>query len=77
MSDVRPETSIVIRAFNEERWLPDVLKAIEGQRYRDFEILLVDSGSLGPDERRRQRGHGLADRLQAGPGGNDPDDGLV
>jgi len=46
MSDARPETTIVIRAFNEERWLPDVLKAIEGQRYRDFEILLVDSGSL-------------------------------
>ena len=41
-----PETSIVIRAFNEERWLPEVLKAIDNQRYRDFEVLLVDSGSL-------------------------------
>ena len=41
-----PETSIVIRAFNEERWLPDVLQAINRQRYRDFEVLLVDSGSL-------------------------------
>jgi 2-desacetyl-2-hydroxyethyl bacteriochlorophyllide A dehydrogenase len=41
-----PETSIVIRAFNEERWLPEVLTAIAGQTYRNFEVLLVDSGSL-------------------------------
>ncbi len=41
-----PETSIVIRAFNEERWLPDVLAALGKQRYRDFEVLLVDSGSV-------------------------------
>ena len=47
VSDVKaPETTIVIRAFNEERWLPEVLDAIDRQRYRDFEILLVDSGSL-------------------------------
>lgn len=41
-----PETSIVIRAFNEERWLPEVLDALARQRYRDFEVLLVDSGSV-------------------------------
>jgi len=41
-----PETSIVIRAFNEERWLPEVLDAIDRQTYRDFEVLLVDSGSV-------------------------------
>src|SRR5262245_10136997 len=40
-----PETSIVIRAFNEERWLPEVLRAIERQTNKDFEIILVDSGS--------------------------------
>jgi 2-desacetyl-2-hydroxyethyl bacteriochlorophyllide A dehydrogenase len=41
-----PETSIVIRAFNEERWLPEVFRAIDRQTYRDFEVLLVDSGSV-------------------------------
>ena len=47
MSGTRaPETSIVIRAYNEERWLPDVLHAINNQRYRDFEVVLVDSGSV-------------------------------
>jgi 2-desacetyl-2-hydroxyethyl bacteriochlorophyllide A dehydrogenase len=41
-----PETSIVIRALNEERWLPEVFDALARQRYRDFEVLLVDSGSI-------------------------------
>ncbi len=40
------ETSIVIRAYNEERHLPALLAALARQRYRDFETLLVDSGSL-------------------------------
>ena len=42
----RVETTILIRAFNEERWLPEVLEAIHKQSYQDFEILLVDSGSV-------------------------------
>ena len=42
----KPETSIVIRAVNEERWLPEVFDALARQRYRDFEVLLVDSGSI-------------------------------
>jgi 2-desacetyl-2-hydroxyethyl bacteriochlorophyllide A dehydrogenase len=46
MSEYHPETSIVIRAFNEERWLPEVFSALEKQQYRDFEVLLVDSGSV-------------------------------
>ena len=41
-----PETTIVIRAFNEERWLPEVFQALDRQYYRDFEVLLVDSGSI-------------------------------
>jgi 2-desacetyl-2-hydroxyethyl bacteriochlorophyllide A dehydrogenase len=41
-----PETSVVIRAFNEERWLPEVMEALARQRYRDFEVVLVDSGSI-------------------------------
>jgi 2-desacetyl-2-hydroxyethyl bacteriochlorophyllide A dehydrogenase len=46
MSERHPETSIVIRAFNEERWLPEVFAALDQQKYRDFEVLLVDSGSV-------------------------------
>jgi 2-desacetyl-2-hydroxyethyl bacteriochlorophyllide A dehydrogenase len=46
MNAAAPETSIIIRALNEERWLPEVFAAIHKQKYRDFEVLLVDSGSV-------------------------------
>lgn len=41
-----PETSIIIRAFNEEKHLPALFDALDRQRYRDFETILVDSGSF-------------------------------
>ncbi|MFA6028787.1 MAG: alcohol dehydrogenase catalytic domain-containing protein [Elusimicrobiota bacterium] len=41
-----PETSIIIRAFNEERHLPVLLDGLAAQSYRDFEIIVVDSGSF-------------------------------
>ncbi|GAB3704651.1 glycosyltransferase [Halorubrum pallidum] len=40
-----PETSIVVRSFNEAEHIGDVLEAISEQSYQDFEIILVDSGS--------------------------------
>ncbi len=40
-----PETSIVIRTFNEERYLPHLLEAIREQDYTDYEVVVVDSGS--------------------------------
>jgi len=40
-----PETSIIIRAFNEAEFIGDVLEAVENQKYQDFEMILVDSGS--------------------------------
>ncbi len=39
------ETSIIVRAFNEERHLPALFDAFDAQTYRDFEVVLVDSGS--------------------------------
>ena len=40
-----PKVSVVIRAKNEERYLGETLVAINGQSYRDFDVVLVDSGS--------------------------------
>ncbi|MFH1575608.1 MAG: glycosyltransferase [Candidatus Nealsonbacteria bacterium] len=40
-----PETSIIIRTFNEEKYLGNLLQAIKSQYYRDYEIIIVDSGS--------------------------------
>jgi len=39
------ETSIVIRTKNEEKWVGKVLKRLKEQTYKDFEIVIVDSGS--------------------------------
>ncbi len=51
-----PETSIIIRALNEERHLPSLLKALAAQTYRDFEVVVVDSGSFDrtPDIAQQQ-----------------------
>ncbi|MFQ5891100.1 MAG: alcohol dehydrogenase catalytic domain-containing protein, partial [Gemmatimonadota bacterium] len=35
----------MIRAFNEERHLPALLAALDEQEYREFEVIVVDSGS--------------------------------
>lgn len=40
-----PETSIIIRTRNEERWIGTTLKKLFEQTYKNFEVILVDSGS--------------------------------
>lgn len=40
-----PKVSIILRLKNEQRFLPKVLNALAGQTYRDFEVVVVDSGS--------------------------------
>lgn len=39
------ETSIIIRTKNEEKWLGVVLERLNSQTYKNFEIIIVDSGS--------------------------------
>ena len=39
------ETSIIIRTLNESRHLEKLLSGIQRQSYRDYEVILVDSGS--------------------------------
>ena len=41
-----PEISIIIRTFNEERHLPNLLSALRRQTNQSFEIIVVDSGSV-------------------------------
>ena len=40
------ETAIIIRTRNEEKWIGAVLEKLLRQTYRDFEIVIVDSGSI-------------------------------
>lgn len=40
-----PRVSVIIRTKNEERWIRHCLKAVYGQTFRDFEVILVDNRS--------------------------------
>lgn len=40
-----PETSIIIRTYNEEKHIGNLLSALQKQTYKDYEIIIVDSGS--------------------------------
>ena len=60
MSATNPETSIVIRTFNEAKYLPGLLESLEKQTYRNFQIVVVDSGSL---DGTREIAAGYADTL--------------
>ena len=53
-----PRCSIVIRAFNEGKHIGKLLKGIEQQTMRDFEVILVDSGSTD-DTRTIAEGFGV------------------
>jgi 2-desacetyl-2-hydroxyethyl bacteriochlorophyllide A dehydrogenase len=51
-----PEASIIIRAFNEAKHLPGLFDGLAEQTYRDFETVVVDSGSFDlTQEIARQR----------------------
>ncbi|MBF0110133.1 MAG: glycosyltransferase [Magnetococcales bacterium] len=39
------EISIIVRTFNEERWISHCLAAIAAQEFRDWEVIIVDNAS--------------------------------
>jgi 2-desacetyl-2-hydroxyethyl bacteriochlorophyllide A dehydrogenase len=55
-----PEISVVIRTFNEEKFLPDLIDALKRQSSQDFETIVVDSGSM---DRTREIAAQKADKL--------------
>jgi 2-desacetyl-2-hydroxyethyl bacteriochlorophyllide A dehydrogenase len=50
-----PETSIIIRTFNEEKYFEGLLEAVRRQSYQDYEIIVVDSGSYDRTREIAQR----------------------
>lgn len=62
MSTLSPTLSIVVIAYNEEKYLPRNLAALAQQTQRDFEVIVVDSNSTdGTEAVARQ----FADKLPA------------
>lgn len=43
--DERPLVSVVMIAFNEERFIAEAIESVFAQTYRDWELVLVDDGS--------------------------------
>jgi len=44
-SSATPTVSVVIAAYNRARFLPETIDSVLGQRFRDFELIVVDDGS--------------------------------
>jgi glycosyltransferase involved in cell wall biosynthesis len=44
-SSGNPAVSFVIRTKNESKWIGKVLDSLYGQTFKDFEVIIVDSGS--------------------------------
>lgn len=45
LADKMPLASVVVPAFNQERWLPRCLASLQAQSMGDFEVIVVDDGS--------------------------------
>jgi GT2 family glycosyltransferase len=55
-----PRVSVVIPSWNGRQWLDLVLPSLERQRFRDFEVVVVDNGSTdGTAEHLRARRPGV------------------
>lgn len=40
-----PNVSVIVPAYNEEKYIGDTLKALKEQSFNDFEIIVIDNGS--------------------------------
>ena len=64
-----PEISIIVPAYNVEKYLDKCMKSILSQTFEDFEVLLIDDGSKALDSRVKayhKKNGGLSDARNYG-----------
>lgn len=49
------KVSIIIRSFNEEKWIGVCLEAVFSQSFKDFEVILVDNNSTDQTVKKSQK----------------------
>jgi len=63
--EIRGRVSVVLPCHNRAAFLPDALAAIQGQTFKEWELILVDDGSTdGTDELVRERTKGIRQRVE-------------
>ena len=45
MPNIETKPSIIITAYNQEKYLHQTLQSIRGQEYGEFECIVIDDGS--------------------------------
>jgi len=64
-----PKLSIIIPTYNEENYLPDLLKSIRTQNWQDYEIIVSDANSTDSTEQiAREFGARVVKGPKLGPG---------
>lgn len=51
-----PAVSVVIATYNRAHFLPEAIESVLNQRFRDFELIVVDDGSTDETDPRISSG---------------------
>ena len=67
---MKPKISIVIPAFNEEKYITGVFEGLKAQSFRNFEVIVVDGGSTDKTRKiARKNGGRVIDERKGSIGG--------